>query len=136
MMLLVVEKKRRRDSGSSGINYNDDNVNWQKKEKRIRKRCQHHTMALSKRGQTGLEAYSGSPPTDDFPLANTFDFCFSQPFLSQSGFNPAAHRVPRIPDEKPVFIDNASGESLLSLTNMSSAVAGEFQLDPTTHRQS
>ncbi|KAM7188410.1 hypothetical protein V8F33_010661 [Rhypophila sp. PSN 637] len=69
-------------------------------------------MTLSDRGQKAGVAYAGAPPGDDFPIVNTLDFCFSQPFLNQSSFTPAAHRVPRIEDSRPVFIDNASGRTL------------------------
>lgn len=53
-------------------------------------------------------AYAGSPT--DFPPAQVFDWLFGDPFSKQSDFVPAAHVMPRVEDERPVFVDEASGE--------------------------
>ncbi|KAK3331210.1 hypothetical protein B0H66DRAFT_510887 [Apodospora peruviana] len=67
-----------------------------------------------------MAAISGSPPGDDLPLLNTFDFCFSQPFLLQNDFTPAAHRVPRIDGGRQIFVDNNnSGRASLNFDQIS-----------------
>lgn len=54
------------------------------------------------------EAYSGTPP-GHVPLNNTFDWCFSQPFSSVNDYTPQAQVLDKIEDERPIFVDNASG---------------------------
>lgn len=56
-------------------------------------------------------AHAGSPT--EFPPAQVFDWLFGGPFSKQSDFVPAAHVISRVEDERPVFVDEASGESLL-----------------------
>ncbi|KAK3939765.1 acetyl-CoA synthetase-like protein, partial [Diplogelasinospora grovesii] len=55
--------------------------------------------------------YSGAPP-GHIPFSSTFDWCFSQPFQSESDYTPAAHRVSHIADGRPIFIDYKSGRAL------------------------
>jgi len=56
---------------------------------------------------TGL-AYSGAPP-GEVPVTNAFSFAFSQPFQNENAFTPAAHRVPKIKPDQPIFIDDKTG---------------------------
>lgn len=53
-------------------------------------------------------AYSGAP-AGRMPFDNAFGFTFSQPFQHESDFTPANHRVPKVNDEQPIFVDNKSG---------------------------
>ena len=57
-------------------------------------------------------AIAGQPV--DFPSAKVFEFLFSQPFHNQSDFVPDQQRVPIVDDERPVFVDEATGEQSLS----------------------
>ncbi|EAA35843.3 hypothetical protein NCU02485 [Neurospora crassa OR74A] len=57
------------------------------------------------------EAYSGAPP-GHVPLNNTFNWCFSQPFLSANDYTPQAQVLDKIEDERPIFVDNASDRKL------------------------
>ncbi|KAK4641177.1 hypothetical protein QC761_610040 [Podospora bellae-mahoneyi] len=56
-------------------------------------------------------AYSGAP-AGRMPFDNAFGFTFSQPFQHESDFTPANHRVPKVNDEQPIFVDNKSGRAL------------------------
>lgn len=53
-------------------------------------------------------AYSGSPP-GHVPLSNTFDWVFSNPFCRESDYTPQSQLVPRIEDDRPIFVDYKSG---------------------------
>ncbi|KAK0655052.1 hypothetical protein B0T16DRAFT_440419 [Cercophora newfieldiana] len=61
--------------------------------------------------RNSAEAHSGTAPSH-FPLRNTFDWCFSQPFVAESDFIPAARRVPQIEDSRPIFVDNKTDRAL------------------------
>lgn len=50
----------------------------------------------------------------EFSTTNLFDWLYSNPFESEGALIPRNHIVPRIEDERPVFVDNASGMCLLS----------------------
>ncbi|KAK3364657.1 acetyl-CoA synthetase-like protein [Lasiosphaeria hispida] len=56
-------------------------------------------------------AYSGGPP-GHLPRCSTYEWSLSQPFESQNDFTPAAHRVPRIEDSRPIFVDNQTDRTL------------------------
>lgn len=66
-------------------------------------RVECYDMAVVKK-----EACVGSRP-GHLPLRNTFDWCFAQPFSSENDFTPASHKLPRIEDSRPIFVDNQSG---------------------------
>ncbi|KAK0725982.1 hypothetical protein B0H67DRAFT_482333, partial [Lasiosphaeris hirsuta] len=66
------------------------------------------TMSVAK---TNDVAYSGGPP-GHLPPCSTYEWSVSQPFESQNDFTPAAHRVPRIEDSRPIFVDNATNRTL------------------------
>ncbi|KAK0667804.1 putative acyl-CoA synthetase /AMP-acid ligase II [Cercophora samala] len=81
-------------------------------------------------------AYSGAP-AGKMPFDNAFGFTFSQPFQHESDFTPANHRVPKVKDEQPIFVDNPSGRALTysqiradSLT-LASGLLSLPNLDPT-----
>ena len=57
-------------------------------------------------------AYSGGPP-GHVPLSNTFDWLFSNPFSRESDYTPASQLVPKIEDDRPIFIDYKSGMNSL-----------------------
>ncbi|KAK4451326.1 hypothetical protein QBC34DRAFT_459056 [Podospora aff. communis PSN243] len=87
-------------------------------------------MAVSRKSS----AYSGTAPSH-FPLRNTFDWCFSQPFVAESDFIPAAQRIPQIEDSRPIFVDNKSERTLTygQIARDAQAVASgllELGLDP------
>jgi hypothetical protein len=42
--------------------------------------------------------------------AKAFDFFFSGPFATQNDFTPAGQVVPPIEDDRPILVDEASGE--------------------------
>lgn len=54
-------------------------------------------------------AYAGAPVK--FAPADVFTWLFSSPFQKQNDFTPAGQVVPPVEDERPLFIDELSGES-------------------------
>jgi len=61
--------------------------------------------------RSSMQAHAGAPPSH-FPQRNTFDWCFSQPFLAESDYVPAAQRVPQIENSRPIFVDHKSDRTL------------------------
>ncbi|KAK3695816.1 acetyl-CoA synthetase-like protein [Podospora appendiculata] len=57
-------------------------------------------------------SYGSAAPKDAVPLLNSFDFLFSQPFQSENTFTPPSQVVPRIKDDRPIFVDNATDRAL------------------------
>lgn len=45
----------------------------------------------------------------DLEPTSAFEWYFSQPFSKQSPFTPARQVLPPIEDERPIFVDEASG---------------------------
>lgn len=56
---------------------------------------------------TKRRAYAGSPT--NFAPAKVFDWLFSDPFEKASDFTPEANRISNVGDERPVFVDEATG---------------------------
>lgn len=56
-------------------------------------------------------AYAGAPVK--FAPADVFTWLFSSPFQKENDFTPAGQVVPPVEDERPLFIDELSGESAL-----------------------
>ncbi|KAI9902379.1 hypothetical protein N3K66_001731 [Trichothecium roseum] len=55
-------------------------------------------------------AYVGAPVK--FAPALAFDWLFSDPFSEESDFTPPGHVVPKVEDERPIFVDELSDRSL------------------------
>lgn len=58
----------------------------------------------------GKLAYAGAEPSH-IPLRNTFHFIFDQPFKSQNDWTPASQVVPRIEEDRKIFVEDKSGKS-------------------------
>lgn len=54
-------------------------------------------------------AYAGAPVK--FAPADVFTWLFSSPFQKENDFTPKSQLVPSVEDERPLFIDELSGES-------------------------
>lgn len=73
--------------------------------------CSVHTcMSSMADGESGKvrPAHAGRPT--DFAPAKTFEWLFSQPFEKESTFVPSQQRVPRVQDDRPIFVDESTGE--------------------------
>ncbi|KAH6630000.1 hypothetical protein B0J18DRAFT_419913 [Chaetomium sp. MPI-SDFR-AT-0129] len=57
------------------------------------------------------QAYTGGPP-GHVPLDNAFSFAFSQPLQAANDYTPRELVLPRIEDERPIFIDNKTDRTL------------------------
>jgi hypothetical protein len=66
---------------------------------------------MSQTATAPAPAYAGSPAS--FPPAKVFDWLFSDPFATESSFTPLQNRIAKVEDERPVFIEEATGELLL-----------------------
>ncbi|KAK1758074.1 acetyl-CoA synthetase-like protein [Echria macrotheca] len=82
------------------------------------------------------KAYSGAPP-GQLPLRNIFDWCFSQPYLTESDFCPAERVLPPIERDRPIFVDNKSDRALTyaqihrDAQAVASGLVYQLGLDPT-----
>ena len=75
-----------------------------------------YKMAVATRKTTYApgEAYSTGGVPATVPLANAFDYYFGQPFQAVSDWTPPEQVLPLIEDSRPIFVDNATGETFYS----------------------
>ena len=57
---------------------------------------------------TRSAAYAGGPVK--FAPADVFTWLFSSPFQTESDFTPRRQLIPPVEDERPIFVDELSGE--------------------------
>ena len=57
-------------------------------------------------------SYSGFKP-GHVNRANTFDWIFGDPFQNENAHTPPERRLPKIDDDRPIFVDNKSGKERL-----------------------
>lgn len=64
-------------------------------------------LSMAEPRATPAGAVSGAPV--EFSAPNLFDWLFSNPFESENAYTPAERLVPRIENDRPIFVDNATG---------------------------